>query len=155
MGRFVDVFLLSILLAEPVAGAQATASEKALAEDAIRASAARYSEAYARRDARAMAALWTEDAIYVNSRGEVVRGRSNLERIFAESLQVVADGARHRDVVEAIDFITPTVVYRRGTFELLDEDGVVTRQGVYTSVMVKEHDEWLIATVHSAVPPNR
>ena len=35
MGRFVDVFLLSILLAEPVAGAQVTASEKALAEDAF------------------------------------------------------------------------------------------------------------------------
>lgn len=157
MRRVVSTAVLGIPLVLALwtasASAQLTATEREAAEEAIRASAKRYSDAYMRKDSQAMADLWTEDAIYVNSRGVVVHGRQALELTFAESIKDAASDRQHEDVIEELHFIAPTVVFRRGKFRISDGVGNRDHWGIYTSVMVRRGGKWLIASVHSAVPP--
>src|SRR5262245_52216093 len=54
------------------------------AQEAIRQSARAFEAAFEKRDAKSIAALWTEDGEYQDAGGELIRGRGEIEKAFAE-----------------------------------------------------------------------
>jgi len=64
--------------------AAATARGRQADEEAIRKQARDFMQAFAKGDGMAVAAMWTENAVYRNESGEIVRGRATLEKEFAD-----------------------------------------------------------------------
>lgn len=133
--------LLAFALETPLAPDDAQA-----AATAIRTQAEAYVDAYNRRDADALAALWDEHAVYVNrDTGEQVQGRAAIAAMFAETF--AADQQSTLSVtIESIRLITPDVAVEDGTasWDVPDSEPI---HASYTAVHVKRGDQWLIDSV--------
>jgi uncharacterized protein (TIGR02246 family) len=127
-------------MAASVAIGQETASPD---EAAIRKSAASYVEAYNRRDAKAVAAHWSPDAVYtIRTTGERLTGREAIEQEFTAQFKE-KEVARLTATVDTVQFISPNVAVERGkaTMTLGKEPPEET---LYTAVHVKRDGKWLL-----------
>lgn len=123
---------------------------------AIRANAQAYADAYNKGDATALAAFWSEDAIYVNrSTGERVSGRAAIEEQF-ESLFAEEDPPQIDVVIDSIQFITDDVAVEEGTAHITQEGEILPYASTYVVVHVKRDDQWLIESIREAdyIPEN-
>src|SRR3954453_2760466 len=78
-------------------------------EAAIRKSDDAYVEAYNKQDAKALAALWSPEAVYVDPEtGDGAVGREEIEKEFAETFNGLKDAKLAIDV-KAIKFLSPNV----------------------------------------------
>src|SRR5262245_32923893 len=68
----------------PARAAEARGGERKADEDAIRKASAELTAALEKGDAKALAALWTEEGEYVADDGTTVRGRAALEAAYAK-----------------------------------------------------------------------
>src|SRR5262245_52742578 len=68
----------------PAAAAPKSAATKASDEDAIRQQAAQFEAAFAKGDAKAIAASWTEQAEYYEDSGVELRGRDAIEQAYSQ-----------------------------------------------------------------------
>ena len=75
------------------AGAQAQTSSKATADAAFAAVYAKFSEAYRQADAKAVAALYTDDALYLSPGGKIERGHAYVLSQFERYLGRFKAGA--------------------------------------------------------------
>lgn len=115
-------------------------------EAAIRKAVESYVAAFNQGDAKALAAMWSPEAVYVNrqSREEAV-GRDAIEKQFADvfsqgkGIQLVA-------TTEAIEFVSPGVAVERGTARVLRTDET-PEESEYSAVYVKRDGEWLLDRV--------
>jgi uncharacterized protein (TIGR02246 family) len=112
-------------------------------EEAIRKSTALYVEAFNKQDARAIADLWSTDAVYSNPEtGDEVVGRKAIEdelaAIFGESKDV-----RLEVTITAIRFVSPNVAIEEGTATVTrpDADPDVT---AYSAVHIRNGGNWLL-----------
>jgi uncharacterized protein (TIGR02246 family) len=113
------------------------------AESMIRASAAKYVEAFNRQDAAAIAALWTAEAIYSNPRtGEEVIGRAAIEAELAAMFSETKD-SKLEVTVESVQFVSPHVAIEQGTARVLRPNEEPDETD-YSAVHVKSGDQWLI-----------
>jgi len=67
--------------------------------------------AFNKGDAKAVAALWTEDGDYTDEAGRTFKGREAIEKEFAAQFKNLA-GAKLRINVKSIHFVTPEVAVR-------------------------------------------
>jgi uncharacterized protein (TIGR02246 family) len=118
-------------------------------EEAIRKALDAYVAAYNRGDAKALAALMTANAEYIDDEGEVVRGRAAIEKEMADFF---AEGASVRLAVttESRRFIRPDVAIERGTAVVTSADGG-SAQGGYTTVWSKVEGSWKMESVQESV----
>jgi uncharacterized protein (TIGR02246 family) len=112
-------------------------------ENAIRKSGTTYVEAFNKQDAKAIAALWSPNAVYTNPRtGEEVVGRDAIEQqlvgIFAESKETKLEVT-----VDSIRFLSPNVAIEQGTSRVL-RPGAEPDETVYAAVYVKSGSSWLL-----------
>jgi uncharacterized protein (TIGR02246 family) len=119
-------------------------------EEAIRQAVAAYVEAFSKADAKALAALWTPEAVYVNPvHGESVVGREAIEQQFR---QIFADaqGIKLEATTASIQFISPGVAVENGTAKLIQGEQP-PEQSEYSAIYVKRDGRWLLDRVTEEV----
>ncbi len=147
------VFLAAVLSLVPMRPAGAQSSVEA----EIRAVAMRQGETWSRHDAKAYAALFTEDCDVVNVVGWWWHGRAELDRkltaafafVFSESALTITD--------VQVRFLSPTIALAHARWTMTGArtpPGVPEpRAGIQTLVLTKQAQHWLIAgfqNTHSA-----
>jgi uncharacterized protein (TIGR02246 family) len=142
------VALAAVCAAWTVWGAEAEESTAA-----IRKQVEAYVDAYNRHDATAVAALWSEDAVYVHrDTGQRIQGRTAIAAMFREMFQT-GDTAQLSVTVDSIRLITPDVAIEDGTAELVSPDGEQTAS-TYTAVHVKRDGGWYLDSVRETDTPS-
>ena len=120
-------------------------------EAAIRKNDEAYIEAYNKHDAKALAALWSPDAVYMDpDTGEAAIGRDAIEKVFAGTLNGLKD-AKLEIVVKQISFVSPNVAIESGTARVIrpNEEPEETQ---YSAVNVKRDGKWLLDRVSEEEP---
>jgi uncharacterized protein (TIGR02246 family) len=149
-----SVLLLAIL---GLLGCQAVAKDSEPAgnsadEAAIRSLADTYCTAFDRRDTKALADLWSPDAVYNSPiSGKRIRGRAAIEAEFAEMFRAEGD-ARLSVKIDSIRFITPDVATEDGSASVM-RPGEAPSESTYTVVFVKKDNHWLIDSDRETVLP--
>ena len=133
---------------EGAAGPAADPSAAAMSADeaAIRASAARYAQAFNVRDAKMLAALWSPEAVYVDpDSGEEVSGRAAIEAYFAGVLKDEAVGVLEVEVT-SVEMLSPSVAVEQGVARVIrpQEEPETT---AYTAIDVKQGGVWVLDRV--------
>jgi uncharacterized protein (TIGR02246 family) len=124
----------------------ADADRQASDEAAIRKSVESYVAAFNKSDAKALAAMWSPEAVYTNPlSGEQVVGREEIEKQFA-SIFANAKGAKLESKSDTIKFISPNVAVEQGTAKVIRTDQE-PEDSEYTAVYVKRDGQWLLDRV--------
>lgn len=123
--------------AAPAAEAPALSPE----QQAIANQANAFIAAYNKADVKALAAMFAEDAEWVDDQGNVVAGREEIAQHFKDVF--LASKGRTLDIdVESVRPLTADVMLEKGTTTITEANG---RNAVssYTAVHVKKGDTWL------------
>jgi uncharacterized protein (TIGR02246 family) len=139
---------------EQAAPTGAAAPSQAVDEAAIRENAQKYVEAYNRRDARTMAAMWSPDAVYmdpITNQGIVGRDEiaAHFDYIFAGS-----EDAKLAISVDSIEFVSPNVAIETGSAVVTYADHP-NEESTYSAVHVKRDGQWFLDRVSEkeTIPP--
>lgn len=135
--------------AKPTAST-AVASKYPAEEAEVRKLAEAFCQAYSSRDAPAVAALFTEDAEYVDEHGEIYHGRQKIAELLA-SVFAERPVCPLKVDIDSIRFISAGVAVEDGTTTMLDADGLPTHSVRYTSVHVKSNGKWLTASTRDNI----
>lgn len=147
------VMLTVTILAWSLASAIGAESTRQAAEEAaIRKAVEAYVAAFNEADAKALAALWVPEAVYINPlSGEQVVGREAIERQFV-AIFAEAKGAKLETTTDSIRFVSPNVAVEQGTAKVIRPDQA-PEESQYTAVYVKRESQWLLDRVtEEAVP---
>jgi uncharacterized protein (TIGR02246 family) len=127
-------------------------ADQAEDEAAIRKNAEAYVEAYNKHDAKALAAMWSPDAVYMDpSTGEAAVGQEEIEKVFAETLADLKDAKLDVEVT-SVDFMSPNVAIESGTARIIRPDAE-PEETKYTAVNVKRDGKWLLDRITEEAPP--
>jgi len=100
-------------------------------------------EAFNRQDAKALAALWSPEAVYtLRTSGSQVVGREAIEKDYG----ALFEGKKDRKLsieIEAINFVSPNVAIERGTAKVTGGDEPA-EESEYSAVHVKRDGKWLL-----------
>jgi len=116
---------------------------QAESDASIRKAVEAYVVAFNKRDAKALAALWSPEAVYTNPlSGEEVIGREAIEKQFIELFAETKDVKLEVNTL-SIGFVSPNVAVEHGTAKVIvtEETPELTQ---YTAVYVKRGSEWLL-----------
>jgi uncharacterized protein (TIGR02246 family) len=141
------VLLTAVLATWGLASAiGAEAGRQAEDEAAIRKTVESYVAAYNRGDAKALAAMWSPEAVYTNPlSGEQVVGRAEIEKQFAA---IFADtkGAKLEAKTDSVRFVSPNVAVEQGKANVIRPDQA-PEESEYTAVYLKRDGQWLLDRV--------
>jgi uncharacterized protein (TIGR02246 family) len=115
-------------------------------EAAIRRTAASYVEAFNKHDAKALADLWSPDAVYLNrSTGEEVVGRAAITEQFTALFKQEPELKLEVNVA-SVQFVSPNVAVEHGTAKFLAPNEE-PEEIEYSAVDVKRDGQWLLDRV--------
>lgn len=118
----------------------------------IRANAEAYVAAYNNHDAKAVAAMWSPDAVYADpSTGESAIGRDAIEKMFTDTLSGLGD-ARLEVNVRSVEFVSPNVAIENGIARV-SRPNEAPLETSYTAVNVKRDGKWLLDRISEEEPP--
>ena len=127
-------------------------ADQANDEAAIRKSDDAYVEAYNKHDAKALAALWSPEAVYVDPEtGKEAVGREEIEKEFAETFKGLKDAKLEVDV-KSIKFLSPNVAVESGTARVV-RPKEKPDESTYSALFVKRDGKWLLDRVTEEEPP--
>jgi uncharacterized protein (TIGR02246 family) len=133
---------ITVMCSEPRALAADQAADKAAIEQAIES----YTAAFNARDANALAAHWSPEAVYINPlTGSQVEGREAITKEFEAILSALKDIKLAVDV-ESIQFVSPNVAVENGVTSLISADGQ-PEESSYTAIHVKRSGKWTLDRV--------
>jgi uncharacterized protein (TIGR02246 family) len=121
-------------------------------EAAIRKSDEAYVTAYNKHDAKALAEMWSPEALYVDPEtGEEALGRDAIEKEFTETFEGLKDAKLEMDV-GSIKFLSPNVAVESGAARVIrpNED---PDESTYSALFVKHDGKWLLDRVKEEEPP--
>lgn len=135
-----------VLVAVTVGGA--AAAQPADEESRIVALVPRWQQAWNAHDMKALAALFTEDADFVNVGARHWKGRAEIETQHAARLPQFAESVWSTKE-STVQFLTPDIALAHVTWGMKGDknpDGTSRepREGVFTWLVVKKNGEWLI-----------
>src|SRR4051794_28917830 len=105
-------------------------------ESAIRKADDAYVEAYNKHDAKAIAGMWSPEAVYVDPEtGEQAVGREQIEKEFADTFANLKDSKLEVDA-HSIKFLSPNVAIETGTARVLSPKGEPD-ESAYSALFVK------------------
>jgi uncharacterized protein (TIGR02246 family) len=134
-----------------VASSLATASGAEVADQAadeatIRKAVEAYVASFNGGDAKALAAMWTPEAVYTNPlSGEQVVGREAIAKQFAD-IFANSKATKLEAATDSIQFISPGVAVEQGTAKLIHPDQA-PEASEYSAVYVKRDGQWLLDRV--------
>lgn len=142
------ILMVGVLLAaanSPHAWCQEVPS-KQQDEAVIRAGVEAYVKAFNERNAEAVAAFWSPDAVYTNRlSGEQMVGREAIAKQFKELFE--SPGEMKLDIrVESIQFVSPNVALEHGTTKILRPDAD-PESIEYSAVYVRRDGKFLLDRV--------
>lgn len=115
-------------------------------ENEIRQKAKNYEDAFNRKDAKALSALWSQKAEYTNPEsGEVISGRENIEKEFEATFQ----DKEPRQIelkIESIAFPRNDQAVESGV-ALIKQGDELIHQTAYKATYEKEEGKWLLSKV--------
>jgi uncharacterized protein (TIGR02246 family) len=146
--------VLGVFLAVTAAGLVAMQSGSAADEAAIRALAKEHASGWNSGNAAKAAAVYTDNALFVNVRGMATTGREAIEKSLAADLNGELKGSTFAATVDAIQFIRPDLALATGTTSITGggtpPEGL---KGHYLVVATKQGGAWKAAAVHAAAMP--
>lgn len=113
---------------------------------AIRAGSAAFVAAFNKGDAKAIAALWTEDGEYIDDRGRRFAGREAIEKGYAELLSD-NPGAVMQIAIDSLRLVSPNTAIEDGRASVKSGSGGAGGASRYTVVHAKADGKWLMASV--------
>jgi uncharacterized protein (TIGR02246 family) len=144
MKRLILTAAIAVLGIASAVGAEA--NRQAEDEAAIRKAVESYVAAFNQGDAKALAAMWSPDAVYSNPLSDVqVVGREAIEAQFAAIFDE-AKGIKLEATTEAVQFVSPNVGVEQGMAKLIRPDQA-PEETEYTAVYVKRDGQWLLDRV--------
>jgi uncharacterized protein (TIGR02246 family) len=149
MPRCFTSLALAIALAANAFAAEAEKSSRAADEAAIRASAKEFAAAFARGDAKAIAAMWTENGTLSDERGQIFKGRKAIEDEYA-ALFKAEPNATIEIAIQSIEFPAPNMAVEDGVARIVSKQGAHPVASRYTAVHAREDDKWRMATVRES-----
>jgi len=130
------------------------AEKQSADEQAIRHADALFVKAYDQGDAKSIAALFTDEAEYVDERGNVFQGRAAIEKsmtsFFAEN-----PGCKLDQTIDTIRFINPGIAVEDGHSTISYPESPDAISSRYTTVYVKNDEKWLAASIRDHAPRDR
>jgi uncharacterized protein (TIGR02246 family) len=115
-------------------------------EAAVRQAVEAYVAAFNAGDAKALAALWSPEAVYTNRlTGEQVVGRESIEAQFTAMFEDLK-GATLEASTSAVQFVSPNVAVESGTARV-SLAGQTPEVSEYTAVYVRRDGQWLLDRV--------
>jgi uncharacterized protein (TIGR02246 family) len=116
---------------------------------ALQKSAQAFTEAFNKGDAKAVAALWTEDGEYIDESDQRFEGRDAIEKEYAKFF-AAHPGAKIALTVDSLRLASDTTAIEDG--RAVVELGPIRAGGYgkYTVVHVKSDDKWLMSSVRDA-----
>ena len=113
---------------------------------AIRAESLAFVAAFNKRDAKAVAALWTEDGEYVDDAGHTFAGRDAIKKFYA---QFFAENAKSeiRIIIDSLRLLSDDAAIENGRAVLEPAPAGAPGISNYTAVHVKVDGKWLMASV--------
>jgi len=152
---FVAGILSTTLLGFLPSPANAESTQKIAAvdesESPIRQTIGSLEKALANSDEKAVAALWTEDGIYIDADGNVTKGRDALEKRFAIVFKI--KGGQTYDVTpESVQVVAPNVARAIGSVK--PKGAGTAPETRFLMLLVNKDGKWLISTASeiSAAP---
>jgi uncharacterized protein (TIGR02246 family) len=119
---------------------------------AIRKAIDAYVAAFNKADAKSLAAMWAQDAVYTNPlTDEEVVGREAIEGQFA-SIFTEAKGVQLESTTLSIGFVSPNVAVEHGIAKVIRPDQT-SEESQYSAVYVKRDGQWLLDRVTEEVVP--
>ena len=121
-------------------------------EAEIRKAVESYVSAFNQRDAQALAAHWSPEAVYVNpTTQEEVVGRAAIEQQFA-AIFMEEKELKLEATTDSIQFISPNVAVEHGVATVI-RPNESPEESAYTAVYVKRDSQWLLDRVSEEVAP--
>ena len=116
---------------------------------------AAFTDSWNRHDMRALAALFAEDADFVNVIGMHWRGRVEIEARHVDVHRTIFRNSTLRTLDYSLRLLSPGVVLAHIRWEMTGQEEIHgafsadARQGVITGVFVEQEGRWLIAAFHN------
>jgi uncharacterized protein (TIGR02246 family) len=110
-----------------------------------------YQAAWNKGDAKALAALYSQNAIRIGADGEPVLGRSSIEQSFVTAFGGPWKGTTLTLKTGRTQKVTTDVHVVEGTYEVSGGSGGPQR-GRFLNTVVRESSQWRIAAL-AAIPP--
>ncbi len=121
-------------------------------EAAIRKSDEAYIAAYNKHDAKALAALWSPEAVYIDpDTGSEAVGREEIEKEFAATFAGLKD-AKLEIKANAVKFLSPNVAVESGIARIIRPQEEPD-ESTYSALFVKREGKWLIDRVSEEETP--
>lgn len=133
--------------AKPAAPPAPSADEKE-----IRQSGDAYAKAFNQKDAKAIAALYTEDAEYIDEDGEGIQGRAAIEASLTEYFTENPDVSMELSIA-SIRFVAPNVAIEDGVTTVTASKTALPITTRYTAVHTKVAGDWQMASVRDSSLP--
>lgn len=128
--------------------------EQAADVEAIRQLDLQLIKAYEAGDARAVTALFTDDAEFVDEQGNVFHGKKAIEETMSRFFEQ-NPGCQLDLEIESIRFLAPGVAVEEGTAAMIRTDQSMPVETHYTSVHVKTDGQWRTASIRDHKPRGR
>jgi uncharacterized protein (TIGR02246 family) len=116
-----------------------------------------YAAAWAKGDAKALAAHFDTDGVHIHASGVVQRSRAAIEKYYAESFAGPLKGSRITIVTGPVRMLKPDVAVADGSYAVSGVRGPdgkeVPIKGLYGNVLVKKGGQWLLSAVTALEPP--
>ncbi len=138
-----------------IAGMQASAAPSQNAEEAaVKAAVQSFVDAWNQHDMAAFAALFSEDADFVNVRGTRWVGRSAIREGHAAAHATIFKNSQLRILELSVRLLKPDVAVARWACELTGQttpagESVPPRRAIPTFVMTKTQGRWLIVVAQN------
>jgi len=132
--------------AAQAAPVQAALTDRPEDEKAIRAMADVFTRAYDAGDAKAVAALYTDDAELIDEFGDALQGRAAIHDFYAAMFQE-RQGAKITISLESLRFLGPDVAKEEGQSRVTPSGGEPASLRRYTVLYVKQGGHWLYSSV--------
>jgi uncharacterized protein (TIGR02246 family) len=110
-----------------------------------------YADTFNRRDAKGMAALFTENASLQNEWGDVVQGRANIEAVLIGLMAHLPAGVKLEDTPVASHAVADGIIVSQGTSHRIVPNEKPVEM-FFTRVLLWQGGEWLLAATQIARP---
>jgi uncharacterized protein (TIGR02246 family) len=137
---------------KPEKGEKKRAADRSADEAAIRANVAAFVKAYNARDAKAVAAMFTQDGLIVDKEGDASEGRDAIQKVFA-GLFAESPKKQIEVTIESIRFVGADLAMEEGTTKETAAPGEIPEYDRYTVLHVKRDGKWLMAMARDEEGP--
>ena len=123
-------------------------------EEAVKNIERQWDDAWNRHDPKALAALLSEDADFVNVTGTLYKGRDAFEKLMARTHQTSFKDSTRNTLETHVKFLTPEIALTTARWRISGDrnaDGTPRppREGIMTRVVAKQGDRWVIVAAHN------